>query len=223
MDVSKDIFSLLTQLMPGFITAWVVYGLTTYSKPAQFERIVQALIYSFIVKALVSLCKITLLYAGKFIQLGYWEESTELFASVSIGIILGVILSFFMTNDCFFSLARKLGLTTRTVFPSEWYGAFAAGEPKYIVLHIDGERRIMGYPIEWPSEPLNGHFRLIDAAWLLADNTEVSLAQNESILIPAKQVEIVELLKIAKENPNGSKTPQPPSATSTSSSCANSR
>lgn len=64
MDVSKDILALLTQLMPGFLTAWVVYGLTTYTKPSQFERIVQALIYSFMVSALVAVAEPLLLLAG---------------------------------------------------------------------------------------------------------------------------------------------------------------
>ena len=40
-ETSKDVLALLTQLMPGFLTAWVVYGLTTYTKPPQFERVVQ--------------------------------------------------------------------------------------------------------------------------------------------------------------------------------------
>lgn len=70
MDVSKDILALLTQLMPGFLTAWVVYGLTTYTKPSQFERIVQALIYSFMVSALVAVAEPLLLLAGQFVRLG---------------------------------------------------------------------------------------------------------------------------------------------------------
>lgn len=50
-ETSKDVLTLLTQLMPGFLTAWVVYGLTTYTKPPQFERVIQAVIYSFLVNA----------------------------------------------------------------------------------------------------------------------------------------------------------------------------
>ncbi len=36
-ETSKDVLALLTQLMPGFLTAWVVYGLTTYTKPPHVD------------------------------------------------------------------------------------------------------------------------------------------------------------------------------------------
>ena len=204
-EISKDVLSLLTQLMPGFLTAWVVYGLTTYTKPVQFERIVQALIYSFIVNTLVSILRQILLFAGKFMPLGAWDHSVELIASASVAIALVILLSFFMTNDAFFSLARRLRLTSRKPYPSEWYGAFAT-KPRYVVLHLEGSRRISGYPIEWPTEPTAGHFRLIDAAWLKDDNSETPLETNDSILIAAKQVEMVEFLKNAEELKNGTKT-----------------
>lgn len=206
MDVSKDILALLTQLMPGFLTAWVVYGLTTYAKPAQFERIVQALIYSFIVSALVAVLEPTLLFAGQFVRLGTWDHAAEVMASASVAIILGVLLSFFMTNDAFFRQARRLRITSRTAFPSEWYGAFASKPPKYVVLHLEGSRRITGYPIEWPTEPTAGHFRLTDAAWLDDENNETALDTNDSILIPAKQVDMVELLRNIEEPKNAAKT-----------------
>lgn len=206
MDVSQDALAILTQLMPGFLTAWVVFGLTTYSKPAQFERIVQALIYSFIVSALIAMLESMLLFSGRFVRLGTWDHTTEVITSATVAIFLGVLLSFFMTNDAFFRLARRIGITSRTAFPSEWYGAFAARPPRYVVLHIDGARRITGYPIEWPSEPTSGYFKLIDAAWLDDQNAETPLDTNDSILIAAKQVEMVEFLKTIEERNNAAKT-----------------
>jgi hypothetical protein len=98
MDFSKDLFALLTQLMPVFLTAWVVFGLTTYSKPTQFERIVQALIYSFIVRALIAILESAFLFAGRFIRLGTWDHTAEMIASASVAIVLGVVLSFFMVT-----------------------------------------------------------------------------------------------------------------------------
>jgi Family of unknown function (DUF6338) len=203
-ETSKDVLTLLTQLMPGFLTAWVVYGLTTYTKPPQFERVVQALIYSFIVNGVIALLEVILLAVGKVKILGIWDKSSELIASAIIALALGVALSYFMTNDAFFKLARRLSLTTRTPYPSEWYGAFAT-TPRYLVLHLADGRRLSGYPIEWPTEPTVGHFRMTDAAWLNDDNTELPLDGDESILVQAKLVEMVELLK-DKETQNGAKT-----------------
>src|SRR4051812_35285532 len=101
-ETSKDVLALLTQLMPGFLTAWVVYGLTTYTKPSQFERVVQALIYSFIVNALVAVLERLLLLVGKFLQLGQWDKTAELITSTLVALGLGLLLSYFMRSDTFF-------------------------------------------------------------------------------------------------------------------------
>jgi|SRR5471030_2637592 len=193
-DTPKDVLGLLTQLMPGFLTAWVVYGLTTYTKPGQFERVVQALIYSYGVNVLVALLKVTLLSMGKYWYFGIWDQTTELIDSGLIAVSLGVVLSYLMTNDPFFALARRLHLTTRTPYPSEWYGAFAANQ-KYVVLHLSGARRITGFPSEWPTEPASGHFRLRNAAWLNDENQETLLGEGTSILIASADVEMVEILE----------------------------
>jgi hypothetical protein len=161
-ETSKDVLALLTQLMPGFLTACVVYGLTTYTKPSQFERIVQALIYSFIVSAIVVLVERAVLVAGRFFQLGVWDKSAEVVASSAVALILGLILSYYMRHDSFFALVRRLNLTNRTAYPNGWYGAFAR-KPRFLVLHLVGGRRISRYPREWPSEPTAGHFRLTEA------------------------------------------------------------
>jgi hypothetical protein len=46
MDDLKDVVSLLFQLVPGFIAAWILYGFSSYPKPSQFERLVQALVFA---------------------------------------------------------------------------------------------------------------------------------------------------------------------------------
>lgn len=193
--------------MPGFLTAWVVYGLTTYTKPPQFERVVQALIYSFIVNAVVALLEIVMLRAGKYIELGSWDGPAELVTSTLVALCLGLLLSFYMRNDSFFRLARRLRLTTRTPYPTEWYGAFATRQ-LYVVLHLTGGRRISGYPVEWPTEPAAGHFRLTNAAWIDDKNLEEPLDSDESILVEAKQVEMVEFLKPIEEPTNAAETSQ---------------
>lgn len=206
-DSTKDVLALLTQLMPGFLTAWVVFGLTTYTKPPQFERVVEALIYSFIVNALVALVELVAIQFGKWHQFGVWDKSTELIASSLIAIFLGLLLSYCMRSDSFFRIARSLKLTSRTPFPSEWYGAFAV-EPRFVVLHLSDGRRISGYPREWPTDPKVGHFRLTVAAWIEEDNSEIPLDGDDSILIEAKMVEMVELLKNESEKQNGPKVPE---------------
>ena len=49
--------------------------------------------------------------------------------------------------------------------------------------------------MEWPSEPNNGHFSLVQAAWIGDDNIEVPLADVELVLISAADVKWVEFMK----------------------------
>ena len=147
----------------------------------------------------------TFSFSRWYVQFGTSDRSAGLLASALIAFVLGVLLSFFMTNDAFFSLAGRLRLTSRTPYPLEWYGAFAT-KPRYIVLHLEGSRHISGYPVEWPTEPTSGHFRLAEAAWLDDKNSETPLDGDDSILIPAKQVEIVEFLKNTEELADVTKT-----------------
>lgn len=203
-DVSKEVLSLFTQLLPGFVTAWVVFGLTAYPRPAQFERLIQAVIYSFFVGALVSIEQKIFLYCGKTYSFGVWDKPTELIASAVTAVLLGLVFSYYSANDKFYKLFRYLKITSRTAYPSEWYGAFATHKC-YVILHFEDLRRITGFPIEWPSDPAIGHFRLGDAAWITDDQKEIDLGMNESILISAKMIVMVEFLKFT-EGSNGAET-----------------
>jgi len=208
-DISK-LFDLLLQLIPGFLAAWVLYGFTSYVKPSQFERVVQALIFSFLIKAVLPIEKYLLLKLGEIFELGTWSSDSELFTTAITAILFGLICSFFANNDKLYKHARYLRLTRRTAYPSEWFGAFSENVT-FTVLHLTGSRRIYGWPIQWPSEPSNGHFLLVSASWLDGE-VEIPLDASESIMIPAKDVEMVEFVKNVQEIKNGSKVSESTSA-----------
>lgn len=60
-DDMDNLFSqatpLLLFLLPGFLSAWIFYGLTAHPKPSQFERTVEALVFTFVVKGITGLIK----------------------------------------------------------------------------------------------------------------------------------------------------------------------
>ena len=207
-ELSTDLVNLLFQLMPGFLAAWVLYGFTAYPKPSQFERILQALIFSFLIKALLPVEKYLLFLAGKYLVIGFWDSDAQIFVTAITGLLSGLIASYYANNDKLYALARKFRLTKRTAYPSEWFGAFSE-QITYIVLHLSGNRRLFGWPIQWPSEPISGHFVLINAAWLLSNDKEIPLDTNEKIMIAAKDVELVEFVKMSMETNHGTKTTKP--------------
>ena len=194
-DISQDVVALLQYLLPGFLAAWVYYGLTSFPKPSQFERVVQALIFTLLVRALVFALKSGLLGVGKHWAILPWTDDSELVASVACAFLLGVVFTYSANNDVFHALMRKLKITREMSYPSEWYSAFS-NHVTYVVLHLEGSIRIYGWPIEWPSEPEQGHFLLTDACWLDADNNETPMAHGTRVLVRASDVRVVEFMDL---------------------------
>ena len=97
--VSKEIIGIIYQLLPGFIVAWIVYGLTSYLKPSSFERIVQALIFTVLVRALLIISKISIFAVGRKYSLGVWNSDIEFVWSTAIAISSGLFITWCVNND----------------------------------------------------------------------------------------------------------------------------
>ena len=105
--------------------------------------------------------------------------------------------TYISNTDSLHRVLRWLGVTTETSYPTEWYSAFSRHRGCYVVLHLEGERRLYGWPVEWPSAPDNGHFRLAEAEWLTRNEDgqkRVPMEGVSAILIPVAIVEMVEFL-----------------------------
>ena len=100
----------------------------------------------------------------------------------------------FDNTDRLHLLLRRLGITHQTSLSSEWYGALSQTHG-YIVLHLVGQRRLYGWPEEWPNASDRGHFVIAEAEWLVGEERR-ALVGVDRILIRAQDVEIVELMKI---------------------------
>lgn len=162
---AKDFISVLQYLLPGFVSAWVFYGLTSYPKPSQFERVVQAMIFTLFTQATINIVEFILKYIGNYWSVANWSESSSLIWSIIIALFFGLIFSYFANNDKLHKFFRDKKVSHQTSFPSEWFSVFL--EPTFVVLHFNDERRLYGWPVEWPSEPTKGHFVIADPSWLL--------------------------------------------------------
>ena len=180
-------------LLPGFLAAWVYYEFTSRPKPEQFERVVQALIFTILIQATLFSAAFLLSIVHLTPDISQWSENVKLVASVGLAAVLGLAFSYFANNDKFHALIRQLKITNKTSYPSEWFGELSQ-HITYVVLHLEGERRIMGWPKEWPSAPDAGHFSLSQPSWL-TDDEEIPLTGVLTILIPAKDVKMVEFLE----------------------------
>jgi len=191
VDISSELVTLLKYLLPGFLAAWVFYGFTAHEKSSQFERVVQAVIFTLIVQSILALLTLT----------GLTEDlktntSAQDFLSVVIAIFIGFIFALFANRDWLHAVLRKIGFTKQTAYPSEWFGTFNKYDG-YIVLHLNDGRRIYGWPKEWPPSHDQGHFYIVEVSWLEGETEEHYLGDKgvQGILIAAHEVRWVEFMK----------------------------
>jgi len=142
-SLARDVVLLLTYLLPGFLAAWVFYGLTSHPKPSQFERVVQALIFTFIIQTLIPPSRWLLEQAGQVIAIRPWDRIAEGLCSLMLAIAFGTILAYCTNTDAIHKLFRKIGFSTRTSHPSEWYYALST-KITFVVLHLIDGRRLYG-------------------------------------------------------------------------------
>jgi len=199
-EISKDVVALLQYLLPGFLVAWIYYGVTSHQKPDQFERTIQALIFSVVVNIVVRAERAGLEWIGQFWQLGNWGDSSQLIASLLTAIAIGFAIALLTNKDVFHAGLRNFGFSSRSSHPSEWYGSFA-GYPLFIVLHMKDGKRLYGWPEIWPSDPQKGHFFIVLPSWVNEDGTQTELDSAEGILINVEDVQWVEFVK-EPENTN---------------------
>lgn len=197
-ELSKETAALLHYLLPGLLAAWVFYGLTSHVKPSQFERVVQALIFTFLVQAVLPIVQWSLEFWGVWLALRPWDGASETLASAFIAALLGASLAYLTNKDSFHKWIRAKGFTTRASHPSEWHGVLSERQ-NHVVLHLADERRLSGYPQIWPSEPEKGHFFIVQPAWLSETGEHSLLSGIEGLLINAKDVKWIEFIDQPKE------------------------
>jgi len=197
--ISGNIIDLIVFLLPGFVCAWVFYGLTSHPKPHQFERIIQALIFTFIVRA--NLIGAEWLFAAigdRLFTIGQWDDSAETLVSLLIALVLGAIFAYLVNADVLHHYLRKLKLTTRTSHPSEWFYVFSE-KVTFVILNLKDGRRLYGWPKEWPLEPDKGQFYIMLPAWILEDGSQLDLPELDGVLIRADDVKWVEFLRFEEK------------------------
>lgn len=192
--VTKELPSLLQYLLPGFLAAWIFYGLTAHPKKEAFERVVQALIFTVVVQFVVICLRWLFLLCGRVAAVGHWTNDSMVFWSVVVASGVGVGFSYLANSNWIHARLQSLEVTKRTSYPSEWYSAFHHHK-RYIVLNMKNGRRIRGWPDEWPDQSDKGHFLLEHPAWVSDDGQHIPLHQIKRMLIPALDVEMVEIEK----------------------------
>lgn len=190
-DLVKEVIPLLQYLIPGFLAAWIFYSLTAFRRPDTFGQIVQALIFTFVIHGVVLAIGAAFVWVGSngFV-IGKWDAKAEAIWSFVTSVTLGLVSCWIATSDCLHGWLRNRSVTVKTSYPNEWYSTFARYQ-RFVVLHLNDERRLYGWPSEWPSEPTQGQFVIQNPAWL-NDAGEAEPNGAQFVVIDASKVQWVE-------------------------------
>ena len=172
---SSETVKVLAFLLPGFVAAAVFYSLTSHPKPSQFERVIQALVFTAIAQG------ITLLV---------FSHAT-LGVSLLVAAVLGLAFALVSNHDCIHRVLRKIHFTKENSHPSEWCSTFSRNRGE-IVLVLTDRRRLYGWPAEWPNRSDEGHFRMVDPKWLVDNGQEVPAGT--AMLVPVTDVKMVDFM-----------------------------
>ena len=190
--VTSELVSVLTFLLPGFVGAAVFYALTSHPRPGEFDRVVQALAFTTVAQAMTWAAR----WIGGWRWPGYeWPAGLELSVSVISVMGLALLAAAVSNHDAAHGLLRRIGVTRETSYPSEWYSAFAENSGRYVVLHLKSNRRLYGWPEEWPGSSATGHFRITEAHWLDGGQNGDTMLETVEVLIPAAAVAMVQFLQ----------------------------
>lgn len=197
-DLKSEIVGILWALLPGFVAAWIYYGLTAHRKQSQFERVVQAVIFTGLTLPIVLLIKVIANGISRYIDFHVWDANVQAAWGVIVGMGLGLLISYLVNTNKLHAWLLKKGITKRTAFPSEWFSAFELDQRR-VLLHLDDGRRLCGWPYENPDHHDAGHFVLMEPEWILPNNKRIPISTTNRMLVPASKVVIVEFDKEPSE------------------------
>lgn len=195
---SSEIVGVFVFLLPGFVAAAVFYSLSSYPKPNEFGQVVQALVFTMVGQLIaVGIQQLTILLGAG----SPWPSNLEIIVPTLSAVAFALIVVYASNNDIPHRLLRLTRLTRENSYASEWYFSFVRNADCYVVLHLKDERRLYGWPEDWPKLPGQGHFRIIEGEWLDAEargDQDDSLDNNEreifAIMVPAEDVKMVEFI-----------------------------
>ncbi|MFJ2711018.1 DUF6338 family protein [Pseudomonas sp. NPDC087346] len=190
-DLVKEVIPLLQYLIPGFLSGWIFYSLTAFKRPDTFGQIVQALIFTFVIHGAVTGVGALCLWVGASgISIGQWDARAETSWAFIFSLLLGLSACCLATNDKLHRWLRNRNVTKQSSYPSEWFCAFSQFN-RIITLHLNDERRVLGWPVEWPPESGSGQFVMQNPCWLDAGGESTPFGV-EFLLIDSTKVKWVE-------------------------------
>jgi hypothetical protein len=182
MPPTLQALAALLVLLPGFLAAYVVQVLCVRRKQTELDKIIEALIFSFLIYlASVGFIGGTLPFAWH-IQTG--NDCSNSFALSANWIKLVAVLfclpvafgaaASFLINSDILEWLRKVKLTSRTTRSSTWNEVWEQKSLSGAVqVELSDGRNVMGWVVFYSDDPEEASIFLEDAAWVTPGTYEL--------------------------------------------------
>jgi hypothetical protein len=171
-----EALGILLLLLPGFLCAYIAQRLAARRDRTELDKVVQALIFSFV------------LYMATWPLFGYtlpltWTMQSEGSLQISVhyahlavlfllSVLLGIAYAANINYDWLLTLFRKLHITERTARSSIWNDTFLSAGG-FVQVDMKDGRRVTGWVRDYSDDATDCSIFLEDAAWILQDGNEV--------------------------------------------------
>ena len=203
MQYTYEALNILFLLIPGFISEKILDVLITRKNKDNFTRFIEALIFSFLVYAFTAI-----IYKWQpLVQINYSDGNTIynfstdneiIFITLFFSIILPFVLGGLIHNDLHTKFFRFLKITDKTSRISVWQDVFV-NEKKYLVITLNDNKRIYGWPMYYSHEKENSHIFLYNPAWI-DDNDKYIECNTHGILIKNEDIRFLEFMNESNES-----------------------
>jgi hypothetical protein len=170
MDLTVEALNILLLLLPGFLSGQVLYSFFRVEEVAVSKRILDALLFSFVIYLSISVFVVWEPLAqvksvdGSLVYL-FSSNSNLIWGSLGSVVFVPMLIGFFYFNDHIHTLLRKLKITTKTSRANTWNDAFLT-QNRHIVVTLKDGRRVRGYPTMFSTDPNEGFIYLFNPAWI---------------------------------------------------------
>jgi Family of unknown function (DUF6338) len=216
-DIRFEAITVLVVLLPGFFAARIEQRLTVNPKQNEFDKIVEALLYSFFIYLIFTVIfhafpiSLTAEQAGETVHYSIEASPLRLALLPVIALALSVLVSFAANNDYFGRLFRLLRVSRRTWRSSTWGDVFHNFGGVVQVELSDG-RCVMGWLKYFSDRPEDRSVFLERAAWVTAGGDLEEIKGAGIFLTQKSGIRSVMFLNASTEQDSSPNSPSVPAA-----------
>jgi len=179
-DVGLEALSVLLILLPGFLCARIVQALCVRASQTELDKVVEALLYSFVIYVVFALfvggapLALHVESVGEAKRYTIETKPRALLMLAGVALALSLLVSLSTTQDLHGRLLRRLRITQRSARSSVWSDVFhlLGG---YVQVELADGRNILGWLRYYSDKPEESSLYLEDASWIGPDRKTIKI------------------------------------------------